>query len=130
MLRTSESETEILLGNKHLIGIFLLVAFLLGVSFYGGYMVGRGTAEKKSLPAPSAPVANGETAAAANQDTTGGETHSFPADTGTSSSQTSSTRSAAAHPAENTSGALRQSDELPLGSPKRKSVETAQTPSV
>lgn len=46
MLRTSDSETEILLGNKQLIGIFFVLAVLVGVAFYGGYMVGRGTAEK------------------------------------------------------------------------------------
>ena len=48
MLRSSESETEILLGNKQLVGIFFLVAVLIGVAFGGGYMLGRGAGEKKA----------------------------------------------------------------------------------
>ncbi|MGI8959802.1 MAG: SPOR domain-containing protein [Bryobacteraceae bacterium] len=46
MLRTNESETEILLGNKQLLGIFFVVAILLGIAFTGGYMVGRGSVDK------------------------------------------------------------------------------------
>jgi cell division septation protein DedD len=128
MLRTSESETEILLGNKQLIGIFFVVAVLLGVAFYGGYMVGRGTAEKKSVPAVSGPVPKGDTASAANQDAAGGETHSFPADTAATGDQSSSARSLPEHPPASTSVAESRSEELPLGSPNRKRVETAQPP--
>ncbi len=56
MLQTGENETEILLGNKQLIGIFLVIAILLGVSFTGGFLVGRGNGEKKvaAVVAPAA----------------------------------------------------------------------------
>lgn len=54
MLRGSESETEILLGNKQLLGIFFLVAALIGVAFGGGFMLGRGAGEKKvTTPSPA-----------------------------------------------------------------------------
>ncbi len=49
MLRTSETETEILLGNKQLAGIFFAGAVLLGVAFYGGYKVGQAGTEKKII---------------------------------------------------------------------------------
>jgi cell division septation protein DedD len=55
MARTSESETEILLGNKQLLGIFFVVAILLGIAFTGGYMVGRGSLDRTTgagTPAP------------------------------------------------------------------------------
>ena len=72
MLRTSESdETEILLGNKQLLGIFFVVALLLAVAFYGGYMVGRGGNARKSASPPA--VAQEETPA--KQSSGGGETH-------------------------------------------------------
>ena len=70
MLRTSENETEILLGNKQLLGIFFVVAILLGVAFTGGYMVGRGSLEKKSSETPASP----------GQNATAVETHAIPAD--------------------------------------------------
>jgi cell division septation protein DedD len=55
MLRSSESETEILLGNKQLLGIFFLVAALIGVAFGGGFMLGRGALDKKvASPSPAA----------------------------------------------------------------------------
>jgi cell division septation protein DedD len=71
MLRTSEDETEILLGNKQLLGIFFAVAVLLGFAFTGGYVVGRGSSEKKTgaAAAPAGP-------AASSAATPGGETHS------------------------------------------------------
>ena len=47
MRSSSASETEILLGNKHLLGIFFVIAILLGVAFTGGYMVGRNSTEKR-----------------------------------------------------------------------------------
>lgn len=114
MLRSNESETEILLGNKQLLGIFFAVAVLLGVAFYGGYVVGRGAkahAPGASTPAP-APAA--ETAAAPNNPPpTGGETHSVPADSGALSepppSDTAST----------------SSEPPPLGSPKRTGSKAA-----
>ena len=53
MLQAGENETEILLGNKQLLGIFLVVAVLLGVAFTGGFLVGRGSPGKKNAAAPS-----------------------------------------------------------------------------
>jgi cell division septation protein DedD len=47
MSSTSENETEILLGNRHLLAIFFVLAVLLGIAFTGGYMVGRNGADKK-----------------------------------------------------------------------------------
>ncbi len=43
MLRTSDRETEILLSNTQILGIFFVLAILLGIAFTGGYMVGRGS---------------------------------------------------------------------------------------
>ncbi len=56
MLRTNERESEILLGNKQLLGIFFAVALLLGVAFYGGYMVGRNSSGKKASVAAETAV--------------------------------------------------------------------------
>ena len=50
MSSTSETETEILLGNRHLLAIFFVLAILLGIAFTGGYMVGRNSSEKKGAP--------------------------------------------------------------------------------
>jgi cell division protein FtsN len=91
MLRTSEKETEILLGNKQLLGIFFVVAVLLGVAFYGGYVVGKGAAPK-TAPAAVAPAPEQTNAPAGGG--TGGETHSVPADSG-AATDTSATDSAA-----------------------------------
>ncbi|MBV9404539.1 MAG: SPOR domain-containing protein [Acidobacteriaceae bacterium] len=117
MLRTSEGETEILLGNSQLIGIFFVVAALLGVAFYGGYMVGRaGTAKKTIASATTAPTAEQPAAApATGTGTAGGETHSFPADSTPPADQTRP-------PADTSSPA----DQPPLGAPKRKSTEAEQ----
>ncbi len=109
MLRTSESETEILLGNKQLLGIFLVVALLLAVAFYGGYMVGRGA--KRVLVAGGAPADT----AGANSSSGGGETHVVPAVSGTSGDS-------------NPSPEPRQAEEAPLGSVKRKQAVRTQPP--
>ena len=88
MLQTSERETEILLGNKQLLGIFFVVAALLGIAFTGGYMVGRGASSKKPAAAvgPAEPANNqADTAQSSGAATRGGETHSVPADDGSSS---------------------------------------------
>src|SRR5215471_17244653 len=73
MLRSSESETEILLGNKQLLGIFFLVAALIGVAFGGGFMLGRGAGDKKvASPSPAAKEPNpagGETRTVSPPDT-------------------------------------------------------------
>src|SRR3954463_8322929 len=79
MLRTSDNETEILLGNKQLLGIFFAVAILLAVAFYGGYMVGRGSASKKAATAGG--VEN-STTSGATQSETSGQTRTLPADSG------------------------------------------------
>jgi cell division protein FtsN len=50
MSSTSENETEILLGNKHLLAIFFVLAVLLGIAFTGGYMVGRNSPDKTTTP--------------------------------------------------------------------------------
>jgi cell division septation protein DedD len=128
MLRTSENETEILLGNKQLLGIFFMIAVLLGVAFTGGYMVGRGSGEKKMV-AVTAPA--GPTAPSANP--TGGETHSVAAapnsDAAASPTRnagqtppTGATEEPIALPAASANGAAEDSEE-PLGSPKRKAEE-------
>ena len=109
-MRTSESESEILLGNKQLLGIFFVVALLLAVAFYGGYMVGRGGSAKRA-------VANGaasqEEAAAPAASSSGGETHEVPAG------------SSVATEANGSSGAAATSErpsptQEPLGTRKRK----------
>jgi cell division septation protein DedD len=79
MLQTSDGETEILLGNKQLVGIFFLVAILLGIAFGGGYMIGRGAAEKK--PVTAIPAAT-DTANPTPTNASGGETRTVsPSDT-------------------------------------------------
>jgi len=83
MLRTNDRESEILLGNKQLLGIFFAVALLLGVAFYGGYMVGRNSSGRKTASAP-------ETAAAApstGENVSAGETHTIPGESAASSEE-------------------------------------------
>ena len=48
MLRNANPESEILLGNTQLIGIFFLLAVLLGVAFTAGFMLGHGSFSKKT----------------------------------------------------------------------------------
>ncbi len=55
MLRNQEGESEILLGNTQLIGLFFLLAVLLGISFTAGYMLGHGSFGSKK-PAEIAAV--------------------------------------------------------------------------
>jgi cell division protein FtsN len=117
MLRTSDSETEILLGNKQLFGIFVLVAILLGVAFAGGYMVGKNG--RKAVPGTA------ETAAATPETNatkaTGGETHSVtPEATANDHNPAASTATA---PQDMSSSEPGSTDtEPPLGSPKRKAA--------
>lgn len=120
MLRTSDSETEILLGNKQLIGIFFVVAVLLGIAFYGGYMVGRGAGKVPPAPAPAVAA---ETAANPNPP---GETHSFPADTAAPADHGSAPAAVDVHPKRRNAEAPSPSEPPPLGSPNRKPLETAQ----
>jgi cell division septation protein DedD len=71
MSSTSENETEILLGNRHLLAIFFVLAVLLGIAFTGGYMVGRNGSDKK----PATLSASAADPAAA---TSSVETHALP----------------------------------------------------
>ena len=121
MLRTSESETEILLGNKQLLGIFFVVAILLGVAFAGGYMIGRGSNKKT----PAIPAAAEETAAGTAPTASTGQTHDVtPADSSPSSEQSSTVQTQpAADTSQNAPAVVQppsgEDAEPPLGSPKR-----------
>jgi len=106
MLRNTDSETEILLGNKQLLGVFFVVAILLGIAFTSGYMVGRGGAGKKAETPSAAEPTSGKTATGP-----GGETHSVPADSGLDTSSEAGNNAASAQ----------NEEEPPLGSPKRRS---------
>ena len=79
-LRNEDNETEILLGNKQLLGIFFVVAVLLGVAFTGGYMVGHGSSKKSATTAAAPTSATDTTAANSATGNTGGETHSVGAE--------------------------------------------------
>lgn len=114
MLRTGEGETEILLGNKQLLGIFFVVAVLLGIAFYGGYMVGRGPTPRKAVVAST-----GEPGPTAHRNATAGETHSFPADTSTPGDRSSTASNGEVRRAASSDTAA-QSEEPPLGSPQRR----------
>ncbi|MBV8809806.1 MAG: SPOR domain-containing protein [Acidobacteriaceae bacterium] len=111
MLQTDDGETEILLGNKQLIGIFFLVAILLGVAFGGGYMVGRGSTEKKTgAVMPTTTDTAGQTAS--NSTVSGGT----PANPTGGETRTVSPSDTAVPDQSVTSGGA---SDLPLGSPKR-----------
>lgn len=73
MSSTSENETEILLGNRHLLAIFFVLAVLLGIAFTGGYMVGRNGADKR----PATLTASGNDTA--DSKTASGSTYVVPA---------------------------------------------------
>lgn len=47
-MNKSESEQELVLGNKQLLGMFFVVVALLGVFFSMGYIIGRNTANAGS----------------------------------------------------------------------------------
>jgi cell division septation protein DedD len=119
MRSSSTSETEILLGNKHLLGIFFVIAILLGVAFTGGYMVGRNSTEKR----PATVSTSAPDAAATPTNPSSLETHSVPPPAGSAAEPssgaapetTNSSRKINSHVAE----AARQPD-APLGSVKRK----------
>ncbi len=104
MLQTSDGETEILLGNKQLVGIFFLVAILLGIAFGGGYMIGRGAAQKKPVTAVAGAT---DTANPTATNASAGETRTVsPSDTAVTDQK-----------ATDTSGANPEAP--PLGTPKR-----------
>jgi cell division septation protein DedD len=114
--RTSESETEILLGNKQLLGIFFVVAILLGIAFTGGYMVGRGSPDRTTEANASA--AHGATAV---------ETRAVPADS--SENDTSSAPGAASAPQNATSTEANRGAQTarPLGSPRARGPASSPT---
>jgi cell division septation protein DedD len=82
MLRTNDRESEILLGNKQLLGIFFAVALLLGVAFYGGYMVGHSSSAKKASTGPETTATAASSPAKDNA--SAGETHTIPGESGSS----------------------------------------------
>jgi cell division septation protein DedD len=110
MLRTSESETEILLGNKQLLGIFFVVVVLLGVAFAGGYKLGQ--ASKKA----AAPATVADQTPASDTTGTGGETHSVPPETPPADTTRQTETPVAQAPASTPPSG---EDEPPLGSKKR-----------
>src|SRR5581483_9845782 len=122
MLRTSESDTEILLGNKQLLGIFFVVAILLGIAFAGGYMVGRGSTGNK--PATVAALPSG-TATSTDTSAAAGQTHTVPPESGASDTGTAQeTR----RDKQTALATAEQGQEPPLGSPARKSFGQAHPP--
>ncbi len=113
MLRSSEDETEILLGNKQLLGIFFVVAILLGIAFTGGYMVGRGSLAKHPVSTAATQESPSSAAPTGAPSGTGGETHSVAPETGSPPDQSSTAA---------------QSEEPPLGSPQRKTAGKVTAP--
>jgi cell division septation protein DedD len=105
MRRTNESETEILLGNKQLLGIFFVVAILLGVAFTGGYMVGRGSIERPADAKTSA----AHTGSAA-------ETHAVPADSSADDGSTGSAGASAPERSDSSEAKRAAPNPRPLGS--------------
>ncbi len=113
MLQSEEREREILLGNKQLLGIFFVVAALLGIAFAGGYKLGQSSAGKKPAPV----VGTGSTAAPETASTStppAGETHSV------------APEESVATAAPGNTGAHRKSEVL-LGAPKQKSHPASAT---
>jgi cell division septation protein DedD len=105
MARSNESETEILLGNKQLLGIFFVVAILLGVAFTGGYMVGRGSFDKAADT--RTPAATSASAA---------ETHAVPADPSVDDTSTGPATGRVRQNADSTGVKRTSSNDRPLGS--------------
>lgn len=114
MSSTSENETEILLGNRHLLAIFFVLAILLGIAFTGGYMVGRNSPDKKP-PVLSAAPANDPVASTA---TSSLQTHDLtPASDSGDQTATDQTRTVQPPPpAEPAPQAVKE--QAPLGSPR------------
>ena len=126
MSSTSETETEILLGNRHLLAIFFVLAVLLGIAFTGGYMVGRNSPDKK----PAALSASADPAASSTGNATGSaETHSIPA-AGSEQTATVADPAPAPPPAVDETPTTQAppvtataKDERPLGAPKQKPLK-------
>jgi cell division septation protein DedD len=122
MSSTSDNETEILLGNRHLLAIFFVLAVLLGIAFTGGYMLGRNGSDKK--PAALTATANDPSAS-----TTSLETHSLaPAGEVPDPSQAAApaagqTRTLQPPPTEIVPAPVKE--DKPLGSPKDEPADEA-----
>jgi cell division septation protein DedD len=107
MLGDGDSEKEILLGNKQLLGIFFLVVILLGVAFAGGYRLGQGSHKSAAVTDEAGATATSAT------NTSSGETHAV-APEGSGSTATNST-GPAAEPSTETATPTDTSSEPPLG---------------
>jgi cell division septation protein DedD len=116
MLRTSDSETEILLGNKQLLGIFFVVALLLAGAFYGGFMVGRSSTAKKTTAVTTAPDEAASNAPAA----AGGETHVVSGGSGVAPDGGLNSSPDGSGSQELQPSARSRTTDSPLGSPKRR----------
>jgi cell division septation protein DedD len=129
MSSTSETETEILLGNRHLLAIFFVLAVLLGIAFTGGYMVGKNSPDKKPAAlsaSASDPAASSVTAPAGSL-----ETHSIPP----AGSEQSDPAPALPPPAVEETHAVQppptasnERQQQPLGAPKQKPSAPAPKP--
>jgi cell division septation protein DedD len=128
MLQSSERETEILLGNKQLLGIFFVVAALLGVAFVGGYKVGQASTKKLGSTASAAAGASTDTSSqSSGVAQSGGETHSVsPGDGGVVSTEATSSSAANRKGAQDLLGARKRkpakaeaSDEQPAAAAVR-----------
>jgi cell division protein FtsN len=125
MLQTSESESEILLGNKQLLGIFFVIVLLLGVAFAGGYKLGKASKKGSASTAP-------DTVASAPAPEPVGQTHDV-APNSASDQARPAPETSAAGPAQSApeakSSRVETRAEQPLGSPKHgkpmKSAEEA-----
>jgi len=136
-LKNEDNETEILLGNKQLLGIFFVVAVLLGLAFTGGYVVGHGSSKKASVAA-STPA---ETAPSGNAGASGGETHSVGAEPAGDSQPSGAENSGEQSPAQDASAgesetpakrttAERQQKGTSATARTRRTEEPASTPDV
>jgi cell division septation protein DedD len=122
MSSTSENETEILLGNRHLLAIFFVLAVLLGIAFTGGYMVGRNGSDKK--PAALSASAGDPTAST----TSSVETHALaPAgDNGDPAAANEQTHTV--QPTPPTESVPVKDEPPPLGTPKKASAAEEEQP--
>ena len=128
MLRTNDRESEILLGNKQLLGIFFAVALLLGVAFYGGYMVGHSSSTRKAAAGPETAASP---PASSNPNVSAGETHTIPGESGSSADESRATGERERAVKSNAGShelAGSGSPDTPLGSRKTKTAHEAKTP--
>jgi cell division protein FtsN len=89
MFQDRDGDTEILLGNKQLIGIFFVLAVLFAVFFTAGYMVGRSSGDRRVADAtPVVKPAVVEAQAASGS----GESHDVAPDPAQGSDQSASSK--------------------------------------